>query len=595
MSRNRRALALPNLAKAALSRRVCLKGASVISLVLLFSLAVFSAAFAGGNKGHGNGVGNGVGNGGGNGGAGNGNSASVNSGAAWGNGGGAGLSTSGGGVDKSETAKALGQTLNDKTDDKEKWLDQKPVGLGNVDENLNEYVKHLDSGLGLDPSVGLGKSPHEKKVKDHEPNGKAIGWRRKEAAENAGQMSAENGPPSPGPQASIDPRSYSRREVLAVDLSPSGVVRAQALGFTVGAPSPGTSDGALIVLTTPQGVDALDAMATLRSDLPAERIYLNRLYRFYHPATKHEDSAQPEQPAAPGGARKCHDDRCYPQAAIQWKDSLAACVSETPIGVIDTDVDLGHPAFAGQRITHQSFLPEGRRNSANWHGTGVLALLAGRPDSGTPGLIPNATFFVGSIFFIGDDGDAVTDTVSLLRAFGWMGASGVRLINMSFAGPSDELMQVRIEKMSAQGFVFTAAAGNEGPAAGPSYPAAYPQVIAVTAVSKDMRVYPSANRGAYIDLAAPGVRIWTAAPEAREGYRAGTSFATPFATAVLALLQPDVLRQPKAEVLRQVQTRNLGASNSNQTFGRGLVQAPGKCPVGGSVAYRQPPASASSR
>ena len=43
--------------------------------------------------------------------------------------------------------------------------------------------------------------------------------------------------------------------------------------------------------------------------------------------------------------------------------------------------------------------------------------------------------------------------------------------------------------------VFTAAAGNDGPTAGPAYPAAYPQVIAVTAVTKDLRNYPYANRG----------------------------------------------------------------------------------------------------
>jgi hypothetical protein len=49
-------------------------------------------------------------------------------------------------------------------------------------------------------------------------------------------------------------------------------------------------------------------------------------------------------------------------------------------------------------------MPDGREPAQGGHGTGVLAILAGRPDSGTPGLIPEADFFIASIFFNGGDG-----------------------------------------------------------------------------------------------------------------------------------------------------------------------------------------------
>ena len=181
---------------------------------------------------------------------------------------------------------------------------------------------------------------------------------------------------------------------------------------------------------------------------------------------------------------------------------------------------------------------------------------------------------MAGIFYADEDGESVTDTVAFLNALDWMADSGVRLVNMSFTGPRDDLVQKKIESMSARGVVFAAAAGNEGPAAEPAYPAAYPQVIAVTAVTKELRNYPYANRGDHIDIAAPGVGIWTAWPDAKEGYRSGTSFASPLVTGVLAIYPPDVLRSPKKSLLDRVGVTDLGP---RPIYGRGLLQAPSAC------------------
>jgi subtilisin family serine protease len=322
-------------------------------------------------------------------------------------------------------------------------------------------------------------------------------------------------------------------------------------------------------------MNALHALALLKREMPSERFFLNRLYRPYHPAM--DDGAVDES-----GRQKpqtCVNDRCYGRATIGWTSSLSQCARNAAIGVIDTDFDLTHPAFSRQKIVQRGFIPEGKKLAPNWHGTAVLSLLAGRPDSGTPGLVPEAHFHAASIFFAGDDGEAVTDTVSLVKALDWMKASRVRLVNMSFAGPQDELVELRIKAMRQQGFVFIAAAGNDGPAAPPVFPAAYDGVVAVTAVDRNQRVLLSANRGDYVDLAAPGVRIWTAMPGSREGYRSGTSFAAPFATAVLALEPEEVLSASEDAVLRHVRTVSPGNSARNPIYGRGVLQAPSKCPA----------------
>jgi subtilisin family serine protease len=78
---------------------------------------------------------------------------------------------------------------------------------------------------------------------------------------------------------------------------------------------------------------------------------------------------------------------------------------------------------------------------------------------------------------------------------------------MSLVGPSDPANHAMIRKIAHAGTVFVAAAGNGGPAGVAAYPAAYAEVIAVTAVDRNRHSYAEANHGAYIDVAAPGVRV----------------------------------------------------------------------------------------
>ena len=403
----------------------------------------------------------------------------------------------------------------------------------------------------------------------------------------SGSQSPAGNASSPAPQ----PGSYSPTQVLASNLSPAGLARAQALGFQIGGgPAPGGrgpgpggpgagpgGPGGLTIMTVPHGLDPAQAMHLLEQNVPGDNFQLNRLYRLYQPATKDGGEGFPASPATPGG-KKCSGDRCYAQTAIQWKDNFSACARNARIGVIDTGFDLRHPAFKSQKIAQKAFVPEGKSPADTWHGTGVLALLAGRRDSGTPGLAPDATYHAASIFYADEGGGSVTDTVSFLKALDWLSESGVKLVNMSFTGPRDDLVRKKIESLSARGVVFAAAAGNDGPTAEPAYPAAYPQVIAVTALTKDLRNYPYANRGAHIDVAAPGVDIWTAWPEAREGYRSGTSFASPFVTGILAIYPAEALRGSKDAILEHVNIADLGPPGRDPIYGRGLLQAPSSCP-----------------
>jgi subtilisin family serine protease len=256
------------------------------------------------------------------------------------------------------------------------------------------------------------------------------------------------------------------------------------------------------------------------------------------------------------------------------------------VGVVDTGFDIAHPAFAGLRYAYKEFLPDGNVRASDEHGTGVLSLLAGSAGSGTPGLIPEARYILANVFYTDAEGQPISDTVHMLEALAWLKKSGVAVANLSFAGPPDDLLHRGVQELTKAGIVVVAAAGNEGPSAPPSYPAGYEEVIAVTAVDRNLAPYRYASRGDHIDLAAPGVDVWTALPGRREGPQTGTSFAVPFVTAVVAVargptgLHPDgdpLTTKIRALAAIAKSVKSLGRPDRDPTFGAGLVQAPAPC------------------
>ena len=120
---------------------------------------------------------------------------------------------------------------------------------------------------------------------------------------------------------------------------------------------------------------------------------------------------------------------------------------------------------------------------------------------------------------------------------------------------------------------MVAAAGNWGRADKPAYPAAYSEVVAVTAVGPYRGIYKKANRGNYIDFAAPGVRLWTAIPEGGK-YQSGTSFAAPYITALAGMEVSKGANKDTSRLRKVLQgnSRDLGNPGKDSTYGWGLVQ-----------------------
>jgi hypothetical protein len=239
------------------------------------------------------------------------------------------------------------------------------------------------------------------------------------------------------------------------------------------------------------------------------------------------------------------------------------------IGMIDSGVDMTHPALRKSSIESRIFVSN-EAKLPDYHGTAIASIIAAN-DAEYQGLAPNATVYAAAVFEDDRERGEIASTVSLVRALDWLMSSGVDVVNISLAGPPNRLLETALNRASEQGLMIIAAAGNGGPVAKPMYPAAYDAVVAVTAVDAGGQVYRLANRGAYLDLAAPGVSVLHA--KAGGGYSAssGTSFAVPFAATAAARLRS---LDPSADALQLLQqsAQDLGAPGKDEIYGYGLLR-----------------------
>ncbi len=256
-----------------------------------------------------------------------------------------------------------------------------------------------------------------------------------------------------------------------------------------------------------------------------------------------------------------------PRAAISFPADIDQM--SLRIGMIDSDVDTTHPSLASARIQTRSFTPEGAE-LPDFHGTAIASIIVADA-VGYKGLAPKAEVYAASVFENDRQRGEIASTVSLVRALDWLMSSGVDVVNVSLAGPPNRLLEAALGRAQEHGVLILAAAGNGGPVAQPMYPAAYDSVVAVTAVDAGGRVFRLANRGAYLDLAAPGVGLLHA--KAGGGYTvsSGTSFAVPFAATAAARLRQ---LQPAANALELLydSAEDLGPPGRDEIYGYGLLR-----------------------
>lgn len=371
-----------------------------------------------------------------------------------------------------------------------------------------------------------------------------------DAAENAAKDADDAAKDNYGSSESMDDLAKSenpekddrgfpvrRGEIVALDLSDAALEEAQARDFNVIERTPlAALDGIVTRLSAPKGMDAATALAAMR------RLDAGGSYDLTHYYAM-EFAAQGARSAAATGGK------------------LTPRKGKLKIGMIDTGI-AAHKVLAHTQLQQRDF-SNGKAAAPTEHGTAIASLLVS----------DGASQIYAANIFRGSAAKPYTSADAIVRALDWMVAQEVPVINISLAGPRNKILDQLMARALDKGHVIVAAAGNGGPTAPPAYPAALPNVVAVTAVDRNLHVYRYANQGRYITVSAHGVDVTAAAPGGGTGSYSGTSFATPHITAWLARCVKSVSTTSRQKCMAALakSAKDLGAPGKDEVYGLGYI------------------------
>ena len=241
------------------------------------------------------------------------------------------------------------------------------------------------------------------------------------------------------------------------------------------------------------------------------------------------------------------------------------------VGVIDTGIDLQHPDL--YKLVKGGFNAINVRKSYaddNGHGTHVAGIIAALDNSfGVVGVSSAVDLY--SIKVLNSQGSGYLSDV--IEGLDWAAKNGIQVVNMSLGASSNvPSFEAAVNAAYAKGVVMVAAAGNES--GDVSWPAAYNNVMAVSATDGDNKIAYFSNFGPEIDVAAPGVSIYSTYKGSVYATLSGTSMASPHVAGVAALvLIADGSLSP-AEVMARIKATAVMATEwDTLQYGAGLVNA----------------------
>lgn len=331
-----------------------------------------------------------------------------------------------------------------------------------------------------------------------------------------------------------------RSEIVALDLKPATLKSAETQGFTVISKTILSSIGATVTrLAVPNGQSAVDGLRIIRRIDESASFDLSHYYGLNTgvagTADQRAQRAAPARPAKPG---------------------------TFTVGMIDTAITPHRTLNSVSLVTRD--LAVDQRNAPSAHGTAVASILAHE----------GAAKIVSANVFRGTGEKIFTSADAIITALEWMVEKDVSIINISLAGPRNLVLDRLIRRVIASGHTIVAAAGNGGPSAPPAYPAAIPEVVAVTAVDANGRIYRYANRGAYISVSAFGVGVLAANARGGTESVSGTSYATPHIAAYLARCIGNAAQKTRVQCVRAMEkeAKDLGPPGRDTIYGFGVVE-----------------------
>jgi thermitase len=220
------------------------------------------------------------------------------------------------------------------------------------------------------------------------------------------------------------------------------------------------------------------------------------------------------------------------QAPQAW--DVATGSSNISIAILDTGVDLDHPDLADKIVSNINFSDSPTVGDVYGHGTHVAGIAAAMTNNGigVAGLGYASTIM--NVKVLGDTGSGFYSWIA--SGIIWAADNGADVISMSLGGSSaSSILEDAINYAWSKGVVVVASAGNSGSTT-PSYPAYYANCIATAATDANDAKASWSNYGGWVDVAAPGVNIYSTFKDGSYVYESGTSMACPHVAGLAALV-----------------------------------------------------------
>ena len=266
-----------------------------------------------------------------------------------------------------------------------------------------------------------------------------------------------------------------------------------------------------------------------------------------------------------------------------WATSTADTIK---VAIIDTGIDKDHADLIANLRGGVNFVSKSPVKPAdpnkwdddNGHGTHVAGIVATVDNEiGVIGTAPEA--YLWAVKVLDSNGSGYVSDV--IDGINWAITNHMQVTNMSLGTTANILsFQEAIQRANAAGITQVAAAGNSGGAV--NYPAAYPEVIAVSATDIADNIPYWSSRGSEVDLSAPGVSIFSTYKGGKYKTLSGTSMAAPHVAGAAALVIDkktcdydfNGICSP-AEVQQRLEAtaEDLGITGKDNLYGSGLVDA----------------------
>ncbi len=249
------------------------------------------------------------------------------------------------------------------------------------------------------------------------------------------------------------------------------------------------------------------------------------------------------------------------------------------VAILDSGMDYNHLDLDDNYVKGKDFYQGGDDDPMDGigHGTHVAGTVAAEDnDFGVVGVAPEADLYIGKV---SDDSIGMVPVADLIEGIDWAITEGAQIISMSLGYQThyQSLEDACDKAYNDHGILLVAAAGNDGKGKLDTvdYPARYGSVIAVSATDSSNRVPSWSSKGPAVELAAPGVSVYSTVPNNDYDYFSGTSMSTPHVTGTAALVMyyDSSLTAAQVRSKMQLTALDLGDVGRDVKYGYGLVDA----------------------